>query len=197
MANKQKILDIVNIGDKKNRNNGFGLLGVMVAIFIISIGLVAILGMISISVRSSDRSEMQLIASGLAQEGIEIVRFIRHNHYNYADWSAWYNSVNDGDYYLQYNSYSLNFCDGGACCPDCSTIPCPNLTQSCPISNLPLKLRIINGVGIYQYQEGGEETSFYRKINLTKVSSDEIRVTVIVSWSSGSFTVEDRLWNWE
>jgi len=155
---------------------GFSLIGVIISIFIISTGLVAVLSLSSMSLKGSDIGEMRLIASGLAQEGVEKVRDVRRSNADWIDWE-WYGTIAIStvrDYIVQYNN--------------------PNLIS---FSETPLK---IDTNGFYQYNSG-DATSFYRKVTLTKVSSQEIKVEVEIKWQSRgdshSLAVEDHLWNWK
>lgn len=155
--------------DKKQ--NGLSLLGVMLAIFIISIGLVAILSLISSSLNSSLTAKNEIIASGLAQEGIEMVRFMRASS---ANWDNWYDSIADGNYLVQHNTnYLLSY------------------------SDTPLRL---GSSGLYQY-DSGNNVIFYRKINIQKLSSDEIKVMAEIKWQERGewkyLVAEDRLWKWQ
>lgn len=149
---------------------GFSLLGVIVAIFLVSMGLVAILTLANYSLRAATLSKDKVIASFLAQEGIEAVRFIRESQ---VDWGAWYASINSGSYRVRYNSGLLNFVD------------------------TPL---LINNNGFYQYGSGAT-TPFYRRIILTKISANELRVSAEIKWQDKGqwhyLTAEDRLWNWK
>lgn len=64
---------------KKNRNNpkGFSLLEVLIATFILVVGILGMIGLISRSITSAIEDRQAIIAAGLAQEGIELVRNIR------------------------------------------------------------------------------------------------------------------------
>jgi competence protein ComGC len=64
---------------KKNRK-GFSMVEAVLSIFILSTGLIATIALISSSTRHSLDARNQIIASQLAQEGVELVTFIRdHN----------------------------------------------------------------------------------------------------------------------
>jgi len=159
--------------NKFPKNKGFSLLGVIIAIFITTVGLGALLSLATMSLKQASPSRMKTIASGLAQEGIEIVREIRKS---YANWDDWYSGVIDGDYRVQYDSASLM-----------------------PFVEIPLRLN--TGSGLYQYSSGGD-SHFYRKITLTKISADEVKAVVEVKWQTQggqwhNLTAEDRLWNWK
>ncbi len=156
----------------KQNQKGFGLLEVIVAILIVSVGVVGILTLASMSLRGASVSKMRLIASGLAQEGIEMVRDMRRSN---MEWDNWYALVSDGDYRVQYDSTNLM-----------------------SFSETPLKLDTNNG--LYQYTSG-DNTLFYRKITLETISADEVKVVVEVKWPvKGDWyylTAEDKLWNWK
>lgn len=152
------------------QKNGFSLLGVIIAIFIITMGLIAILSLANYSLQAASNSKMQLIASGLAQEGIEVIRNLRESQSN---WSDWYSLVSSGDYRVQYNSGLMSYTD------------------------IPLK---INSNGLYQY-DSGNNSPFYRRIRLSKISDNEVKVVAEIKWQERGkwhyLIAEDRLWNWK
>lgn len=161
---------------KKQKEKGFTLMEIIVAMFVFSIGLVAILGLATMSLRASTTSKLRLIAAGLAQEGMELVRDVRNSNSDWDNWE-WYGSratSTSQDYLVQYDDSVL-------------------LTYA----ETPLKLN--SGTGLYQY-DSGNDTQFYRKVTLTKVSSHEVKVLVEVKWSSQGqwhyLIAEDRLWKW-
>lgn len=158
--------------------NGFTLLEVIVAIFLILTGLIAILTLINYSLGTAKASEMRVVASFLAQEGIEVVRYTREVNSN---WGDWYNSFATGtpvSFLVQYNDQSLirNF-----------------------VADAPL---ILDNNGYYQYDDvSGKITPFYRKVTLTKLGANEVKVLVEVKWKDKTgwkyLLAEDRLWNWK
>ena len=156
----------------KRNQKGFSLIGVIVAVFIVTIGMVGILDLSQASLKGALLSKMRLVASGLAQEGAEIIRYMRRSQ---TEWDNWYGSILSGNYLVQYNSPDLLF-----------------------FSETPLRFN--TGSGLYQY-DSGENSPFYRKITLTKLSPDEIKVAVEIKWrvkgNWHNLTVEDRLWNWK
>jgi Tfp pilus assembly protein PilV len=158
----------------RRQQSGFSLLGVIVAVFIISIGLMGILNLANYALQSSYQGEAGTIASGLAQEGIEMVRYMRSMN---IDWVNWYSSVGNGDYRVQFNNNSF-----------------------LPFADVPLN--VDPTTGLYQY--GGSVSSdsiYYRRINIQKLSADEMKVIAEVKWQTKgvwhSLLVEDRLWEWQ
>lgn len=159
--------------NKNKEKNGFSLLGVMIAIFITIIGLTAILNLASYSLKAGSSSKMDLIAAGLAQEGIELVHSFRES---YENWQDWYNDSSIiGDHRVQYDS-----------------------SDFMPYAAEPLKYD--SSSGFYQYNIGNN-SAFSRMITLAKISDNEIRVTVRIDWQEGavarSLAAEDRMWNWK
>jgi len=156
----------------QNKNKGFSLIGVIVTMFIVSVGLMGVLGLADMSLKAAGLSKMRLIASGLAQEGVEVIKNMRKSN---LEWDDWYTNVVNGDYRIQYDSASL-----------------------LSFSETPLKLDVTSG--LYQY-DPGDNTTFYRKITLTKISGNEVKIVVEVKWllkgNEHTLTVEDRLWNWK
>ncbi len=164
-------------------SEGFSFVGVLVTTFIVSIGLISVFTTSNSALRSTSNAGARLVASGLAQEGIEIVRDIRSANRNWEDWE-WYSTTTpmthpigtSEEYCVQYDSTAFS---------------------SCGATESPLKLD--SGTFLYQYSSG-DDTSYYRKITLTRVSNYEVKVESQVRWqikgSSRSLTVEDRLWKW-
>lgn len=154
----------------KKNEAGFSLLGVIAAFFIITVGMVGVLGLANTTIKGSSLSKMRLIASGLAQEGIEVDRNMRAD----TDWTEWHTAVSNGDYIAQYNSSNL-----------------------VSFFETPLKFNSISG--LYQY-DSGNNSPFYRKVSLTKVSNNEAKIVVEIKWQTKGqwhyLTVEDRLWDW-
>jgi len=156
----------------KYNKKGFSLIGVILAMFITSVGIVGMLDLSQTSLRVAFLSKMRLTASGLAQEGVEVVRYMRRSQ---IEWDDWFDSISNGDYLVQYDSSNLLL-----------------------FSEIPLKFNASNM--LYQY-DTGNNSSFYRKVTLTKLSADEIRVIIEIKWSEKGvwyyLTVEDRLLNWK
>ena len=66
-----------NIKDKK----GFSILETIIAAFVLSIGILTVVGLISSSLKNSMDSRNQIIASELVQEGIELARNVRDGNF--------------------------------------------------------------------------------------------------------------------
>lgn len=155
-------------------NRGFSLLEVTVAVSILIVGIVSVISLTNSSLSGAQLSKMRLISAGLAQEGIEIVRDIREFNLDKSGWNNWYDSIINGDYNVQYNDTNLR-----------------------PFSVAPLMFN--PSTLLYQY-DSGNDSLYYRRINLQKISSHQIDVLVEISWTAKgrehSLIAEDQLWNW-
>ncbi|PIV38802.1 MAG: hypothetical protein COS30_00115 [Candidatus Portnoybacteria bacterium CG02_land_8_20_14_3_00_45_8] len=171
------IFSILKLKTGANSEQGFGLMEVIVSIFIISIGLMGVMALVNYFTIAGGTSASRLIAANLAQEGIEVVRNIRDLNFGTNGWSDWYAGIEGTTSYLvQYNDASWR-----------------------AFSDMPLKYD--SSAGLYGY-DSGVDTSFVfkRKITLTKISDAEIKLVAEITWveqnRSHILTVEDRLWNW-
>ena len=157
--------------------SGFSLMEVIIAIYIIITALTGIMALVSAINVSASASSSKLIAANLAQEGIEVVKSIRDLNFGVNSWDDWYASFSGANNYLvQYNDAAWR-----------------------GWQDIPLKYD--SATGLYGYDAGVNTPFAYkRKIILTKVDDNEIKVEAIVSWTehnrSQTLTVEDRLWNW-
>lgn len=62
------------------KKQGFSILEVMLAATVLVVGIVAVIALISSSIRNSANSRDQIIATDLMQEGLELVRNVRDNN---------------------------------------------------------------------------------------------------------------------
>jgi len=168
----------------------------IVAIFVITTGLVGVLSLVSQTIASSTFSKDKLIAAYLAQEGIEIVRNIRDTNWLEGA-TTWYDGIPVGDYEADYtNTQSFYY--------TCSLTP---FTSNCEYTNLhPLK--IIDG-GFYNYFSGND-TQFRRRITIfdqTDLTSppdgtiDMFKISVLVTWQEKGtphkVEAQENLYNWK
>jgi len=158
---------------KLNKNNrGLTLLETVVAVGLIIVGFVAALSLITTSLFYVSNIYDRLTAANLTAEGIEVVRNIRDN--NWLQNRAWNSGLTDGDYQVAYDSMVLSSYDG-----------------------YPL---LLDSDGPYNYASGAV-TPYVRKISITNISADEIKVVSIVSWQRRGITygssAEDHLFNWK
>jgi len=158
----------------KKRKNGFTLLEIIVVMGVIISVVTSIVALNTLSVSSTKVSRSQIIAISLSQEGLEIVRNIRDNNWLNGRRTAanWRTGIDPGDYRVQYNSSAL-----------------------LSFSATPLRLNS----GFYQY-DNGSFTSFYRKVTVEHIGTNQIKVVCTVTWQeqgrNHTVSAETRLYNW-
>ncbi|MEK7203409.1 MAG: prepilin-type N-terminal cleavage/methylation domain-containing protein [Patescibacteria group bacterium] len=83
------------------KQKGFTIIELMVCILIITIGLIGVLSLVVLNIQAQSINKNALIASQLAQEGVELVRNARDNNWlRNIYWKT--NVVNDGTYTIDY-----------------------------------------------------------------------------------------------
>lgn len=180
---------------KRLSTGGFTLIETLVAITILSFAVAGPLYAASRAFVAAEISREQLVASYLAQEGIEYVRALRDQEYltmySTNPSVAWTNFVSnigsvcaspsfctlDPMLTIGYGSgYALANCPSGVCGP------------------------LYLNSNVYRQQVGGTVTPFTRKIQVTPVTATDELVVSTVTWNSrGSHTVTvtDHLTPWQ
>lgn len=159
--------------EKLRSNKGFTLIETLVALVILTMAVIPLLTLAESASQLSADIRNDMVAAGLAQEGVEIIHAIRDT--NWFSSQAFDNGLAAGSYQLEWNSV-------------------PPLT---PATGDPLNLNN----GVYTYS-GGTATIFTRTVTLTNVSANEIKVVSTVTWpsrgnSTKTISVEDHLFNWK
>jgi len=159
----------------------FTLIEVITAIFLITVGIAGVSGLISQLITSSTVSSQKLIAAYLAQEGIEIVRNIRDT--NLLEGDTWDEGLNTAE------------CQNG--CEADYTFA----NQTDPFLPAFGAGRFLNIAGnrFYSYS-AGIQTIFKRKITITKPQDNILETRVQISWQekgrSHQLTAQENLYNW-
>lgn len=179
-----------------DKKAGFSLAEVLVAIYILIVGITGVMTLTITTTKAGAVSSSKLIAANLAQEGIEVIKNIRDLHYEKPivgypvpspegcpGWDCWHATISSdylNNYLVQYNDTDLR-----------SYVDTPLLYD--PATNL------------YNYDSGSiSKYNFKRVITLadTNPASPGFSVKVIstVTWTENerphSLFVEDDLWNW-
>lgn len=154
---------------KKNSTtkSGFSLIEVLITLVILSVGITGVSTLMTGNIRNSVETKNQIIASELAQEGLELVKNLKDNNS-----LVFATEVADGsDYRIDGASSYSDF-------------------KSSPISfsgNINKKLNL-DGSGFYSHA-AGKESGFYRKIEITITPSRTVEATAYVAWNpTGSFS---------
>lgn len=171
----------------KNQPRGFTLVETLIAITILMIAIVGPYYSIQQAIMASYAARDQLIASSLAQEGVEYVYFLRDN--NYLSGQGWLTGLDNCRTDSPYNhAYG------------CTVDPTQNTLATCGAANCattPLKL---SDTGLYTQNGNYPATRFYRSVKVQNLSATQTKVTVIVVWSTEhqnyTVSVEENLYNW-
>lgn len=153
--------------DKKTKKlklkQGFSLAEVMLAVFVLAIGIVAAISLISGSMRHSIDSRNEVIASQLAQEGVELVRNIRDN-----DFDAFFSTFDSPKSYCRIDYQDVSVLD----------IICTYSTASAPYD-------LYYNNNYYDHTTVVvNKTRFNRRIAVSYVNDDTRKIYSIVSWDN-------------
>lgn len=149
----------------------------LVAITVLIVAIVGPLYAVHKSITASYAARDKLIATALAQEGLEYVRSVRDN--NYLALRTWTTTLS--------NCFNYN----------CHVDPGQNIIARCPGNSCnPLN---ISAADLYT-QIGGTPTRFTRSVRITSITANEIRVEVRVTWMTSripyTVTISEHLYNW-
>ena len=165
--------------------NGFTIIEVMMAIFVLTVAVGGSYALIQQTLISASLNQQKLIAYYIAQEGIEIVRNIRDSNWleqreiNPPVWDAGISedlSTGQSEHYIvDYGNQELSTCED---------------------KNLNLDYEN----GLYGYSSG-IPTKFKREITISKIADYQLGVSVKVEWEErGRFhniEVVDHLYDWK
>lgn len=160
----------------KKRIRGFSLIEVIIAVFIILVGFLTVLSLMSSSLKGLFDSRDQIIASLLAQESIELARNIRDN--------AWFCGSSSC---LSFASFPSNNSSASECIIDFADTSIAN--ANCGAGKIKT---LYNNSGQYRsddFKGTGTQTKFSRKIDIvydsgSSASAAEATVTSMVIWGS-------------
>lgn len=146
----------------------------MITLVFVSFSLVGIYAFFHpASVLSSNFSN-HLVAMRLGQEGVEVIKNIRDNN------------IRSGRSWLP----NLTICTNSRGCQLTYKTLTSGETDSDRLKlydeNAYLK---VNGDGFYDYSAGGVSSIFKRKVFLTRMDSDLVRIEVTVSWNYNNKTI--------
>ena len=166
--------------NNKNRKNGFTMIEIIAALFVVSVGIMGVFSLVSQTISYISIISSRLTAIYLSQEGMEIIRNIRDSNFlkiNKGEVVSWDDGLpNDSEYYnFDYRSQII---------PD---------TVNCSGNNY---LDIIDN-DFYKCSDSGK---FRRKVQITKIGDDEMDILIEVSWQergrSHQVVVQESLYQW-
>lgn len=165
--------------NKKAKNcEGFTLLETLVAIFVLTLAGLGPIALASYAIRSSSLSQNRIVAFYLAQEAMEYVRSKRDN--NSIPGANWLNGLNSCQ-------------NANGCIVDVQNDYIQGCSGTCP------KIKYDSASGFYN-QVSGSDTLFIRKVQLSRVSDYEEKISVTMSWQErfgpSSMTLEENIFDW-
>lgn len=167
-------------------NSGISIVEVIVAILIITMGMVGVLSLVIQNIQAQYINKNILIASGLAQEGLELVRNVRDLN--------WLTPGNDWNKYIASGvvnatiTYTIDY--SGSINP---------LVGSLDDNGARLYTNGVSGNGFYTHTETVTPTNFYRLMTVIN-HTDYLDVKCTIRWQEGTenhdYTAETYLYNW-
>lgn len=157
------------------------MLETLTAIFVFSAGILGVFAVVQLVISATSISSSRLVASYLAQEGIEIVRNIRDSNW------------------LEQRADPIIAWDRNLSCP---FLPCQWEADYNDQFLLTYGGQYLKYDGEFYNYSFGEETRFQRKITITKNPEelDILKVWVQVFWEergrSHEIMVQENLYNW-
>jgi type II secretory pathway pseudopilin PulG len=179
----------------KQKNKAFTLVETLIAISIFSVSLVAVMSVLGSGLFDTNSAEQKIIGTYLAQEGIEYVRNMRDASVLYDPNGAQTGWTNFTEYLIPpcntvngclFNADTYNGSFSSVTFLSCGSASCP--TGS---------LKYDSTTGKYDTSLG-VDSGFVRKLQVTPVTSDEIKIISTVLWKGGtsSASVSEDLFNW-
>ncbi len=172
---------------KNKQNKGFTLAELLIAVFVLTSGIIGAYIMIQNSISVATGARMRATASHLAQEGIEIIRNIRDTNFlekASAPTNEWNEGLSSGNYQADYFLPRSK---------DPALSVCPGL---CGFSDLWFLRK--NNNDFYNYS-AGENTVFKRRITIQR-QPDVLKIIVTVYWLERSMvkevSMQENLYNW-
>jgi len=155
---------------KNRKNTGFTLVEVLVALFIFSLTVTAMMAVFASGLSSINVAKKKMVAEYLAQEGIELVRNIRDTYAlsettSGAGWTSFLNELGNSD------------CD-----------------EICSFNDTLISSSTIGILNSGAITSAG----FTRYVRKVEMSANEVKIFSTVSWNNGAKTVtfSENLFNW-
>ncbi len=189
--------------NKKDR--GFTLVETLLALSIFSISVLSMMIVLSKGISDTDYAQKKIIATYLAQEGIETMRNMRDTYILYstpvgAGWSTFQNRLTgancDANNGCFYDDRNLVFTDPVQPITNPSYVPLNGCNTNCPM------LLYSSTTGKYNYASGGVSSGFTRKISSSTagLGVDEVKISSTVSFThklaTYNITITENLFNW-
>lgn len=166
--------------------HGFTLVETLVAISIFTVSIMGLMSVLSDGIADTNYAKKKVVAEYLAQEGIEYIRNMRDTYVLYTTFNKWADFKEKMDPCVSNNECGF---DNSVFPPD--VFACSTNKEGC-------KLYVDNGN--YNTNLVGSDSGFVRKIRISTVNTDELRIFSTVSWDQGSgehsVVFSEDLFNW-
>ncbi len=185
-----------------NLSKGFTLIETLVAISIFSISILSMMSVLSSGISNTDYAKKKMIATYLAQEGIEYIRNMRDTYVlsrttSQQGWIGFQSKIdlsckNSNFCYFDDAKFLTSGLISDTDIYNCNILP----------GGLCINLFYNTTTGQYGYDQiNGVDSGFTRSINVTfPLDDNEIKVYSKVSWTQGSgphsITLTEDLFNW-
>ncbi|HRH26476.1 MAG TPA: prepilin-type N-terminal cleavage/methylation domain-containing protein [Candidatus Paceibacterota bacterium] len=175
----------------RNTHKGFTLIETLVAIFIISIAIVATMSSAQRALQTSYYARDQVVGFFLADEAMEIVQNIRDS--NFKSGNHWLTGIIATD--AAVNSESVFCTDITTNSRQLKLVG----TAGCPVDG---RLYQTSAGKYTNVSTGNNITIFKRQLSVKRISEQEIQITVSLKWKTGSmaereFKFYKSLLNWK
>jgi prepilin-type N-terminal cleavage/methylation domain-containing protein len=165
----------MTMNNKSRNHKGFSFIEVMLAVFLIVVGIVAAISLMAKSMKESLDSRSQIIAGLLAQEGVELVRNIRDNNWVQTPPATTFSN--------------LPTIDRTDCVIDFASANLPDASCTAAQSAVPLYIAVN---GFYNKSASGAQTKFRRKIDIdydtnVAATANTAIATSMVTWLGGAY----------
>lgn len=181
---------------KIKKNSGFTIVEAMVAIFLLTVSVSAMLGITASSAASARYANNEITANYLLQEAVDSIRNSRDtiafqmkapNEVAGIAWKAFLNRYGLSGNNKCFSTYGCNLqiedFDAQGTTSNSDVVAC--LSSGC----IPLKYDNEATKLFYNYTYG-VDSEFKRKVNMKEINNDEVEVTATVEWLNGDSTVK-------
>jgi len=145
--------------------SGFTILEVTLAVFLVAVGALGSYALIQRTLYAAKFSQDKLIASYLAQEGIEVVKNVRDT--NWLKGQSWDMDLSEGEFNIDYKTRDVD-------------------NSGCPAVGETLKIGTAGDDNGFYNCSSGNETKFTRKV----IISDKVDLDGDTLWDKMTVTVE-------
>ncbi|OGF26724.1 hypothetical protein A2303_06435 [Candidatus Falkowbacteria bacterium RIFOXYB2_FULL_47_14] len=179
--------------DLVKNEKGMSIAEAVMAISVITIGLLGVSSLAIQNIQIKGVNRNYLIASMLAQEGIELTRNIRDQNWlniqnDPSDPSlAWDDWITDGSVPPNAATFTIDHTNTSANPPD-QTVD--------DIADAGALLYVNDTDNFYTHNPAGATASIFRRLVSVLDYGDYLVVTVAVGWPKGEYVVETYLYNW-